>query len=82
MTTSNLPVVPALQPVTVKQADTEERPYTIALLIGNVLYQKMQMDGKQAAMFLANPTFVQIAIDEGAEGQVYDATTGTFSTPA
>jgi hypothetical protein len=82
MTNSDLPAVPALEPMTLRVADTEERPFTIALVIDNVLYQKMKMDGKQAAMFLANPTFVQIAEDSAFEGQIYDPATGTFSSPA
>ena len=77
-----LPAVPALEaPVISPTSNPSTHPYTIAAVIGGVVYQVVQTDGKGASIFLANPTFVQIPLGGAQVGDIYDATTGTFSTP-
>jgi len=73
----SLPEVPALETVSAAQI----QPYDIAVIIDNVVYQLMNLDGNQAAIYLSQPTFVQVEYGKVRVGQIYDPTTGTFSTP-
>lgn len=75
-----LPVVPALErPAPPVEATPGENQYHIAVLIDNVVYQMLQTNGKNASVFLANPTFIQVPLGAAQVGYTYDPATGTFS---
>lgn len=74
-----LPQVPEI--LTPQGQAAEESMYSLAVIIGNVVYAIIGTDGQSAARFLAQPTFVQVDKNVVSEGQVYDPATGTFSTP-
>ena len=76
---TNLPTPPALvTPVVYNAGNTD---YSLALIIDNIVYQVLSTDGQGAAMFLANPTFVQVDKTQVSLGEVYDPATNTFSDP-
>lgn len=68
--------VPALQPLNVTV-----QPYWIATVVNGQVYDVMNVSGQQAAMYLSNPTFVQIANGDAGVGWTYDAGTGKFTAP-
>jgi hypothetical protein len=74
--TESLPEVPSLVTPFV-QAPTQD--YSVAALIDNTVYQVLNTDGQGAALFLANPTFIQVDKDQVSVGQIYDPETNTFS---
>lgn len=78
--TTPLPSVPDLQrPHTPIDALSAENQFHLAVVIDNVVYQMMQVDGRNAALFLANPTFIQVAQGDAQVGYTYHPETGTFS---
>lgn len=74
--TDSLPSIPQLE-----RTDFVREPYDIALLIDNVVYQLINLDGQAAAQYMSNPTFVQVDYRTVSNGDVYDPATGTFSKP-
>ena len=77
-----LPVVPELvPPISPLDSDPSRNKYHLAVVVNNLVYQTIQTDGNSAAIFLANPTFVQITPGQAAQGYAYDPETGTFSIP-
>lgn len=74
---TDLPNIPELITPVVHNGSLD---YSIAVLVDNVVYQVLNTDGQGAALFLSNPTFVQVNKDDIAIGQVYDPATNTFST--
>lgn len=78
--TNSLPTVPGLErPSTPVEALSSENQYHIAVVIDGVVYQILQTNGKNAAIFLANPTFIQINQGDAQMGYTYNPTDGTFS---
>lgn len=73
-----LPEVPPIEDIVL----TNPLPYDVAVLVDNVVYTTMNLDGNQAAIYLAQPTFVQVEYAQVRAGQIYDPATGTFSDPA
>lgn len=71
---SELPQVPSLR----ENPLPPVQPYDIAVLIDNTVYQLMNVDGIQAAMFLAQPKFVQVAFGQARIGQKYNPETKEF----
>jgi hypothetical protein len=75
-----LPAIPELQkPATPAEALSADNTYNLAVVIDNVVYQMMQTDGRNAAIFLANPIFIQVNPGDAQTGYTYDPQTGTFS---
>lgn len=70
----SLPQVPALEPII-----NTMQPYFVAMIIDGKVYDVMNVDGTQAAKYLAQPTFVQVEMGQVALGYRYDGT--TFSLP-
>lgn len=68
-----LPEIPPLE-----SAVNQRYPYNIAIVIDNVVHQVLNVPGSQAAIFMANPTFVQVDTSV-LSGYIYDPATGTFS---
>jgi hypothetical protein len=56
-------------------------PYHIAVVIDNLVYDVLSVEGPQAAQYLAQPKFIQISYREADTGWVYDEETNTFSFP-
>jgi hypothetical protein len=57
-------------------------PYHIALVVDGVVEQVMHFDERLAAVFLSNPTIVQVDLPENGGpniGWIHNAETGTFS---
>lgn len=78
--TNSLPSVPNLeQPSTPVEAISPENNYHLAVVIDNVVYQMIQTNGKNAAIFLSNPTFIQVNQNDAQVGYTYDPQAGTFS---
>ena len=75
-----LPAVPSLErPSAPVEANPSENQYHIAVIIDNVVYQMLQTNGKNASVFLSNPTFIQVAMGDAQVGYTYDPETGSFS---
>jgi hypothetical protein len=74
----NLPVVPTLDSAVPVPRNND---YDLAMVIEGVVYEVMNVDGKSAARFLAQPTFVQVAANSVFPGWVYNSDTQTFSQP-
>lgn len=55
--------------------------YALAVVKDGVVFQTMNVDGQLAALLLASPTFVQINLGDAWPGDLYDAASGTFTTP-
>jgi len=70
------PLPPVPQPVAIPT-----QPYFIALIIDGVVNQVMNLQGVDAARFMAQPTFVQIENGQAQMGWTYDAATGVFTNP-
>jgi hypothetical protein len=72
----NLPVVPTLDTAvpTIRNND-----YDVAMVIDGVVYEVLNVDGRGAARFLAQPTFVQVAANSVFPGWTYDSQTQQFS---
>ena len=51
------------------------------MVIDNIVYDVLSVEGKQAAQYLAQPKFIQISHREADHGWVYDEETNTFSFP-
>ncbi|MFM5968478.1 MAG: hypothetical protein ACKOQ8_05535 [Micrococcales bacterium] len=73
----SLPEIPQLTVL----GEGAEALYSVAVVIEGRVYQVISTDGQSAAQFLAQPTFVHVDKNAVAPGDVYDATTGTFSKP-
>ena len=52
--------------------------YNIAIVINNVVHQVLNVPGSQAAMFMAQPQFVQVD-PSVLSGYLYNPEDGTFS---
>ena len=74
---STLPQVPDLEPVDAR--DVYE--FNLAVVLDGVVYSVMNVTPQSAALFLSQPTFVQVFPGQAADGYIYDAETGTFSAP-
>lgn len=72
-----LPEIPALTVL----GEGAEALFSVAVVIEGRVYQIISTDGQSAAQFLAQPTFVQVDKNTVAPGDLYDATTATFSKP-
>lgn len=72
----SLPEIPTLVPPAAENVPSF--PYNIALLINDVVYQVMNVDGKTASEFMAQPKFVQVGPDAKI-GWIYKD--GTFVSP-
>lgn len=55
-------------------------PYFIAMVIDGLVHEMVNVNGSQAARFLAQPTFVQVDIGTCQVGWTYDGT--NFAPPA
>jgi hypothetical protein len=65
----DLPVVPDLKaPV---PENTGEFPYEIAMVIDDVIYDVMNVDGQQAAQYMTQPKFVLFNPGEARIGWTY-----------
>lgn len=74
---TNLPTLP---PVPQVQADILQ-PYFVALIIDGTVNQIMNLQGVDAARFMAQPKFVQIYQGQAQQGWTYDEATGEFTNP-
>jgi hypothetical protein len=75
-----LPEVPLLErPRSPLDANPAQNRYHLAVIIDNIVYQTIQTDGNSAAIFLNNPTFVQITPGQAAQGYTYTPETGDFT---
>lgn len=72
--------LPDLEPVVSKTGPLYD--YFLAVVHDNVVYQTLNVDGQTAALYMSQPTFVQISNGDAQIGQIYDPATGTFSNPA
>lgn len=57
------------------------QPFNVALIIDDMVYNVINCNGEQAAQYLAQPLFVQIAEDETKVGWKYDKESGKFIRP-
>lgn len=74
----SLPAVPNLEPITPPDPEAELN-YSLAVIKDGIVYQVMNTDGQTAALFLSNPTFVQVDKEIVSIGHSYDSVSGTFS---
>jgi hypothetical protein len=75
-----LPSIPPLESPGQPQQSANE--YGFALIINNVVYQRMRTDAQLASVFSGQPTFIQVDVNDPVEaGDIYDPVTGTFSKP-
>lgn len=74
----NLPVVPSIDTAVPVPRNNE---FDVAMIIDGVVFEVMNVDGRGAARFLAQPTFVQVAANSVFPGWVYNSETQTFSSP-
>jgi hypothetical protein len=74
-----LPALPELDPVLTIPAPKHD--FYLAVVLDGVVYQTLNVDGQTAALYVAQPTFVQIDIGDAQTGHIYDAETNTFSIP-
>jgi hypothetical protein len=72
-----LPEIPSLIPPAIETIASY--PYNIAMIIDGTVYQIINVDGQTAAMYLSNPTFVQVAQDVARIGWTYDGS--EFTNP-
>jgi hypothetical protein len=72
-----LPGIPDLVPPAIETIASF--PYNVAMIIDGTVYQILNVDGQTAAMYLSNPTFVQVAQDVARIGWTYDGT--EFTSP-
>jgi hypothetical protein len=71
----------ALEPVPPLETPVGPRePYFIAAIIDGVVHDIMNVDGRSAARFLAQPTYVQVEQTTCNIGWTYDGT--SFTAPA
>jgi hypothetical protein len=56
-------------------------PFNVALVIDDIVYSVINCTGEQAAQYLAQPTFIQVAEDETKTGWKYDKESGKFIRP-
>jgi hypothetical protein len=75
-----LPEVPPLQELALENIPME--PFDIAMIVDGIVYQTMNVDGQQAALYLAQPKFVQIYNGQTRLGYVYNEADGTFTPPS
>jgi hypothetical protein len=69
--------LPDLDPVLELKRPLHE--FYLAVVHEGVVYQVLNCEGQAAALYMSNPTFVQVANGATTVGQLYDASTGTFS---
>jgi hypothetical protein len=55
--------------------------YFVAMIIDNVVYEVINVNGQSAAKFMRQPSFVQINVGDAVVGSVYNPETGTFTIP-
>jgi hypothetical protein len=68
--------VPQLNPLNVTV-----QPFYIATVVNGIVYDVMNVNGQQAAMYLTQPKFVQVNNGDTGIGWLYDEETGTFTAP-
>ena len=61
--------------------EPERLPFDIAMLIDNVVYQVLNVDGQSAAQYLSQPTYIRVKNEETRVGWKYNPETKTFSRP-
>ena len=61
--------------------EPERLPFDVAMLIDNIVYQVLNVDGQQAAQYLSQPTYLRVRDGETRVGWKYDPETKTFSRP-
>lgn len=61
--------------------EPELLPFDVAMLIDNIVYQVLNVDGQSAAQYLAQPTYLRVKHGETKVGWKYDPETKTFSRP-
>lgn len=71
-----LPAIPEIAPIVVDTYD-----YDMAIILDGVVHQVINTTPQSAALFNAQPTFVQVDGNLVREGFLYDAETGTFTAP-
>ncbi len=71
-----LPAIPNLE---APQFDTYE--YDMAVILDGIVYQVINVSPQTAAIYNAQPKFVQVDGNLVREGFLYDEATGTFSAP-
>jgi hypothetical protein len=72
----SLPEIPPVAPIV---ADVYE--YDMAVILDGVVHQVINTTPQTAAIYNAQPTFVQVDRNVVREGFLYDADTQTFSAP-
>jgi hypothetical protein len=61
--------------------EPERLPFDIAMMIDNVVYQVLNVDGQSAAQYLSQPTYLRVKEGETKVGWKYNPETKTFSRP-
>jgi hypothetical protein len=56
-------------------------PFNVALIIDGLVYEIINCSGEQAAQFLSQPLFIQVAEDQAKVGWKYDKDSGEFIRP-
>jgi hypothetical protein len=56
-------------------------PFSIAMVIDNIVYKVMNVEGDIAAELLAQPKYIRFKDQEAKTGWKYDPETNTFSRP-
>lgn len=72
-----LPDIPPLEKV-----ERQFSPFDFAVVVDGVVHIIMNVAPNQAAVYAAQPKFIQIHRGEVLEGYLYDEVTGTFSQPS
>jgi hypothetical protein len=72
----SLPDIPAISEI-----NSGRYPFNIAVVIDNVVYSVLNLPGSQAALYAAQPTFVQVDFNQVVTGSVYNPADGTFTDP-
>jgi hypothetical protein len=62
--------------------EKEPTPFNVATVVDNIVYQVQNLDGQQAALLLAQPTYIRINPGEAQTGWKYDPETKKFTRPA
>jgi len=52
--------------------EPERQPFDVAMLIDNIVYQVLNIDGQTAAQYLSQPTYVRIKDGEAKNGWKYN----------
>jgi hypothetical protein len=61
--------------------EPERLPFDVVMLIDNIVYQVLNVDGQTAAQYLSQPTYMRIKNGEAKTGWRYNPETKTFTRP-